>query len=225
MSYTGSEVYLSLVDPRSAPYRADVKQLGVEALCTNRDLPLHMPVGIGGSDFTMERTAPCTSIRCVGSPTSPKPSHAEGEFAWRVINHMSLNYLSLNDTGGGEGVSALRDILRLYSDTSDMQTRRQIDGLKSMNSRPITRRITSSRSIAFARGLEITVTLEESLFEGTGVFLLPSLGPCCGSSIQSANIPLLLYWARIENRIVAETACRSDPHRPEGLPHLPILEG
>jgi len=171
-SYAGSEAYISLVDSRAAPYSTDVKQLGIEALCTNRDLPLHMPVGIGASDFTMEKAAPCTSIRCIGPPTSPKPSHTEGEFAWRVINHLSLNYLSLNDTSGGEGGSALRDILRLYSDTSDMQTRKQIDGLKSISSRPVTRRITGSGSIAFARGLEVTINLEEAAFEGTGVFLL-----------------------------------------------------
>jgi len=171
-SYAGSEAYISLVDSRAAPYSTDVKQLGIEALCTNRDLPLHMPIGIGASDFTMEKAAPCTSIRCIGPPTSPKPSHTEGEFAWRVINHLSLNYLSLNDTSGGEGGSALRDILRLYSDTSDMQTRKQIDGLKSISSRPITRRITGSGSIAFARGLEVTINLEEAAFEGTGVFLL-----------------------------------------------------
>ena len=171
-SYTGSEVYISLVDSSAAPYSTDVKQLGVEALCTNRDLPLHVPIGIGASDFTMEKTAPCTSIRCIGSPTTPKPSHVEGEFAWRVINHLSLNYLSLTDTSDREGASALRDILRLYSDTGDLQIRKQVDGLKSISSRPITRRITTSGSIAFARGLEVTVTLEEAAFEGTGVFLL-----------------------------------------------------
>ena len=171
-SYTGSEAYISLVDSHAAPYSTDVKQLGIEALCTNRDLPLHMPVGIGASDFTMEKAAPCTSIRCVGSPTSPKPSHTEGEFSWRVINHLSLNYLSLNDTSGGKGGSALRDILRLYGDTSDMQIRRQIDGLKSVSSRPVTRRISGSGTIAFARGLEVTVDFEEAAFEGTGVFLL-----------------------------------------------------
>jgi len=171
-SYTGSEVYISLVDPHAAPYSAEVKQLGVEAMCTNRDLPLHMPIGVAASDFTMEKTAPCTSIRCIGSPTSPKPSHAEGEFAWRVINHLSLNYLSLTDINDNEGASALRDILRLYGDTNDLQTRKQIDGLKSISSRPITRRIATSGAIAFARGLEVTVTLEESAFEGTGVFLL-----------------------------------------------------
>ena len=54
----------------------------------------------------------------------------------------------------------------------DLQIRKQIDGLKSISSKPITRRISTSGSIAFARGLEVTVTLEEAAFEGTGVFLL-----------------------------------------------------
>jgi len=171
-SYSGSEVYISLVDSHAAPYSTDIKQLGIEALCTNRDLPLHMPIGTGDSDFTMEKAVPCRSIRCIGSPTSPKPSRAESELAWRVISHLSLNYLSLGDTNGGDGGSALRDILRLYSDTSDIQTRKQIDGLKSISSKPIMRRMIGPGAIAFARGMEITITLEEAAYEGTGVFLL-----------------------------------------------------
>jgi len=170
--YAGSEVYVSLVDATSSPYSPDLKQLGIETLCTNRDLPLHMPIGQGGSDFTMDKTAPCTSIRCLGAPTSPRPSYAEGEIAWRAINSLSLNYLSLTDTNTHEGASALRDILRLYSDTANLQISKQIDGIKSISCKPITRRITMSPSIAFARGLEVTVTFEERAFEGSGVFLL-----------------------------------------------------
>ena len=169
-SYAGSEVYLSLVDSVAAPYSADITQLGVEALCTNRDLPLHMAVGLSTSDFTMAKTVPCTSIRCLGTPTVPKPSHVEGEFTWRLVSHLSLNYLSLTDNG--EGASALRDILKLYGDSNDLQIRKQIDGVKSITCKPVVRRVTTSTSIAFARGLEIAVTFEEALSEGTGVFLL-----------------------------------------------------
>jgi type VI secretion system protein ImpG len=167
-----SEVYLSLVDSTASPFSADIKQLGIEAMCTNRDLPLHMPIGVGKSDFTMEKTAPCTSIRCLGAPTLPKSSHAEGEIAWRIINHLSLNYLSITDTNDRQGASALRDLLRLYSDTGDLQTQKQINGVKSVNCKPVTRGITTSGSIAFVRGLEVTVTVEEASFEGLGVFLL-----------------------------------------------------
>jgi type VI secretion system protein ImpG len=171
-TYAGSEVYLSLVDSTNAPYSADLKQLGVEALCTNRDLPLHIPIGVGTSDFTMDETAPCTSIRCLGAPTSPKPSYAESETAWRIINHLSLNYLSLVNTNEREGASALRDILKLYGSTADPQIRKQIDGVRSISCRPTTRRIVTPGSMAFARGLEVTLTIDEASFEGSGVFLL-----------------------------------------------------
>jgi type VI secretion system protein ImpG len=131
-----------------------------------------MPIGVGAYDFTMDETAPYTSIRCLGTPTAPKPSYAEGETAWRIINHLSFNYLSLTTTNEREGASSLRDILRLYGSTTDLQTRKQIDGVRSISCRPTTRRIITSGSIAFARGLEVTVTLDEASFEGSGVFLL-----------------------------------------------------
>jgi len=67
-SYLGSEAYVSLVDASEAPYRTELRQLAVETLCTNRDLPLHMPVGQGKTDFSMEMGAPVESVRCVRPP-------------------------------------------------------------------------------------------------------------------------------------------------------------
>jgi len=171
-SYGGSEVRIMLVDSRAAPYHADLRELSVETLCTNRDLPLQMSVGQGRTDFTMDVSAPIEGIRCISGPTPPRPSHAEGEFAWRLISHFALNYLSLTQGGDGAGTSALRDLLRLYTDASDPRTRQQIEGLVSVNSRPVTRRVNAPGPIAFARGLEVSVTFDESAFEGTGVFLI-----------------------------------------------------
>jgi type VI secretion system protein ImpG len=170
--YTGSEVFLSLVDARAAPYRSEIKQLGVEALCTNRDLPLHMPIGAGATDFTMEKAAPYRSIRCLGTPTPPYPSEVEGQTAWRAINHLSLNYLSLTDEREGRGASALRDLLRLYIAPDDLQGQKQIEGIRSIDCRPAQRRVSIPRAASFVRGIEVTVTCEEAAFAGIGVFLL-----------------------------------------------------
>ena len=46
---------------RSAPFSGDLRQLSIQALCTNRDLVLLMPVGIGKSDFTLDVAAPVAS--------------------------------------------------------------------------------------------------------------------------------------------------------------------
>jgi type VI secretion system protein ImpG len=96
-SYIGSEAYISLVDAKEAPYSSSLKQLGLKLLCTNRDLPLHMPLGIGPTDFTLQTGAPVESIRCLAGPTRPRTSNVRQETAWQVISHLALNYLSLVD--------------------------------------------------------------------------------------------------------------------------------
>jgi type VI secretion system protein ImpG len=188
--YAGSETYISLVDARSAPYSPDLRQLGIETLCTNRDLPLQMPVGKLKSDFSLDIGAPVEAVRIVAGPTHPRPSHAEGDASWRLISHLSLNYLSivdedLNADGAIEdderhGAAALKDLLRLYipqvNDQADAASlRKQVDGLKAIDAKPIVRRVPSAGAVAFARGLEVTVTFEESQFEGSGIFLLGSV--------------------------------------------------
>ena len=172
-SYGGSEVYLSLVDAKSAPFRTDLRELSVQTFCTNRDLPLQMPQARElASDFTLQTSAPISRNKCVAGPTPPKPSAAEGAVAWRAISHLCLNYLSITDTTGGTGAQGLRDLLKLYADTNDPQIRKQVEGLVAVSTQPVTRRLRIAGPITFARGLEITLTFDESLFEGTGVFLL-----------------------------------------------------
>ena len=174
-TYIGSEVYISLVDAQEAPYSNKLKQLSLNTLCTNRDLPLQMPIGQGRTDFTLEKGAPEQGIRCIAGPTRPRPSIADAEMAWRLIRHLSLNYISLQDNDDKQGAVALQELLKLYSDSSDSSIRKQTDGIVSISTKRITRRLPASGPITFARGLEVTLVFEEAAFEGTGVFLLGSV--------------------------------------------------
>jgi type VI secretion system protein ImpG len=174
-SYVGSEVFLALVDATEAPVRPQLKQLAVMAMCTNRDLPLHIPVGQRNTDFVLESGAPVESIRCVAGPTTPRPSHAHGDPSWRLISHLALNYLSLTDDTNGGGASALRELLTLYGDANDPIVHKQIDGVREVASQSVTRRLPISGPAAFGRGLEVTLTLDEAAFEGMGIFLLGSV--------------------------------------------------
>jgi type VI secretion system protein ImpG len=171
-SYIGHELFISLVDARDAPYATSLRQVGMQLLCTNRDLPLHMPVGKGATDFTMEAGAPVQAIRCVAGPTKPRAPTATGETAWRLLSHLQLNYTSLLGEGADQGATALREMLTLYCDEFDSGARRQIEGVKSVRSAPIVRRIPVPGPISFGRGLEITLTCDDGAFEGTGAFLL-----------------------------------------------------
>jgi type VI secretion system protein ImpG len=174
-SYIGSEVFLSLVDAQEAPFSSSLKQLGLQLLCTNRDLPLQMPLGVGQSDFTLQSGAPVASIRCLAGPTRPRASNFRKETAWQAISHMALNYLSLVDNDQQQGAAALRQLLMLYADTSDPTIRKQIDGIVSIRSQPVVRRIDTPGPITFGRGLELTISCDESAFEGSGIILLGSV--------------------------------------------------
>jgi type VI secretion system protein ImpG len=98
---------------------------------------------------------------------------------WRLISHLALNHLSIVDSN--EGRQALIEYLSLYDFSDDQhpelqEVAQQIrDGLI---------RVSSKRDIAFvagdtvggyARGMEITVELDEEKYIGVGAFLFASV--------------------------------------------------
>lgn len=190
-SYIGSEVFLSLVDSAQAPFSGDLRQLSIQTLCTNRDLVLQMPVGIvknpdgtPKSDFSLDVNAPQKHIRVVSGPSRPYAALADGAIAWRAISHLSLNYLSLADSSSG-GAVALRDLLELYAQALAEKeiAQRQINGIQSVRVRRVVDRLPppprvgmsgerEAQRLAFGRGLEIGVVVEEKAFEGGSAFLL-----------------------------------------------------
>nr|WP_308418602.1 type VI secretion system baseplate subunit TssF [Chitinimonas arctica] len=169
-SYLGSELFIALVDAAEAPGQGELRQLGLELLCTNRDLPLQMPVGVGAADFTLETELPVTALRCLAGPSQPRPALADGAISWRLLNHLSLNYLSLLESDPQAGARTLRELLGLYCLPHDMAAQRQIDGLRSIASRPVTRHLPSKGPISFGRGVELTITFDDDAFEGAGPF-------------------------------------------------------
>ena len=174
-SYLGHETLISLVDPDSNLLEHGLRQLGLDLLCTNRDLPLSMPVGKQHTDFTVAVSAPVSSVRCVVGPTAPRPCRSDGDYAWRFISHLGLNYLSLTDTDSRQGAAALRSLLQLYVPSPTSLASRQLEGLLSVQSHPSVRRIPGSGPIAMGRGLEIGLSIDEGAFGGAGGILLAAV--------------------------------------------------
>ena len=170
-SYVGTEVFVSLVDGEQAPFAGDLRQLSIQALCTNRDLVLQMPTGLGDTDFTLDIAAPVNAIRVLGRPSPPYSPVAEGVQAWRAISHLSLNYLSMMDVTPATGAAALRDVLELYAPASDVGSKRQIEGLRSVRVQPIVRRLPGAGVLSFGRGLEIVIEVDELAYEGASAFM------------------------------------------------------
>jgi type VI secretion system protein ImpG len=170
-SYLGTECYLSVTDTARRIERGEAPQAQVEALCTNRDLPIQASFGKGRTDFLLESGAPVAAIRCIAGPSPPRAAPAWGEGAWRLISHLSLNYLSLET----EGTALLRDFLALYADPNDAVASRQIEGLSAVGFEPVVRRMPRPGPISHGRGLAVTLTLEDGAFEGTGILPLAAV--------------------------------------------------
>ena len=88
---------------------------------------------------------------------------------------LSLNHLGLVERGAGKNAAALREMLSLFADLRDSATERKIRGIRSVDSRPVVRRVRERTGSGAARGIEVTVTLDEKAFEGSGAFLLGAI--------------------------------------------------
>ena len=93
--------------------------------------------------------------------------------AWRLINLLSLNYLSLLDTDGGDGArGALRDLLEPLAAWRRAGVQRQIEALaEGQRAAPSCAATRCAGPIAFGRGMEVELTVDELGFEGGSAFL------------------------------------------------------
>ena len=69
--------------------------------------------------------------RAVAGPSRPHSALREGGVAWRLINLLSLNYLSLLDAGdGGDAAAALRDLLGRVPMGNEPAQRRLVESIQ-----------------------------------------------------------------------------------------------
>ena len=185
--YLGSEVFLKLSDRLT-----ESKHLVVDALCTNRDLPLLLARD-GRSEFTLSSGAPVDSVRCIAGPSLPRDSVHDGETAWRLVNHLNLNYLSLNDATGGSAV--LREVLALYAGLGDPLLRREVDGVRAIECRPVIGPFPEPGRRTFVRGLEIHLHLEEQAFAHSTVPLATVLSIYFAKQVSTHGFAqTILHW-------------------------------
>lgn len=183
--YIGTDMFIALVETSALSEDKAIVELSVKALCSNRHLTEQLPVGHGGADFRLlDNTA--IDLHCLAGPTRPREpvisqlrrrgeATYSGKVTWRLINMLSLNHLGLVERGAGRNAQALRETVAMFADLSDSATERRIRGLRSVDSRPIVRRIRQSGGVGVARGVEVTVTIDEKAFEGSGIFLLGAI--------------------------------------------------
>jgi len=167
----GTDVSLSLLDLSMNNVDPNATVLSVRTTCTNRDLPSRLPFGNQDSDFEMEGTAAMRRIVALRKPTPPvRPALGKGVL-WRLVSHLSLNYLSLVE----EGKDALQEILRLYDVGRTAYSQNVIQSIIDVRCNKHFARLVSEQGVCFARGLRIDMEIDEDQFAGGGAFLFAAV--------------------------------------------------
>ncbi len=171
----GTDLDIAFVDLNFMPQRPEFEVLSINLTCSNRDLPAQLPFGGSSSgthtDFTLPQISIVKRARPLRKPTaSLRPPNKRG-LQWRLISHLSLNHLSIVS----QGKEALQEMLTLYNYTQSQSAARQIQGILSIDSRPSTTRVAGKHFSGFVRGMDVTLTLDEQAFVGTGMVLFGSV--------------------------------------------------
>jgi type VI secretion system protein ImpG len=167
----GTEMFLSLVDSSGASIQSIAEAVMVRCTCTNRDLPARLHAGNETGDFDLESGSAVKKIVALTKPTETARIPSRKGLQWRLISHLSLNYLSLVEEGRG----ALQDILRLYNFSESPALEREISGISAISSRRHFARVVSEHGISFARGIRVDMEFDEDQFAGSGVYLFASI--------------------------------------------------
>ena len=180
--YVGTDMFVSLSELGGADDNTAIAELSLRALCSNCHLTEHLPIGIGGADFHLIDDF-ALDLVCIAGPTPPREpivaqlrSRSEtahtGTISWRLVNMLSTNHLGLVDRGAGRNAQALRETLSMFANMNDATPRDGSGEVRTVDSIPVVRRVRERGGVGAARGIEITVTIDERAFEGTGAFLL-----------------------------------------------------
>ena len=166
----GTDVLLSFLDLNFKPSLPPDQIVFAHTLCTNRRLATELP---DNARLQIEESAPVLGIRCLSKPSAPVYPPMAGKTLWQLISNLSLNHLSL--TSDAHGLSALKEMLQLYSFSNRPSVQQQINGIRQMQCKRTTRRIGPDAWRGFCQGTEVTLAFDRTLYVGNSALLLASV--------------------------------------------------
>lgn len=217
-----TDLFLSIVDPHLNPHRKTGEVLNVEVLCLSGDLPAQLPWGGGSPQLIMRNPGPVGRTTCLVRPVDTRRQFLRRGVLWRMISQLSLNHLNIS--GGTAGANSLREYLRVHDCVRPLDDPFPFDGIVSVASRRLAARIRPDSSVfdqagdrpgeaGFARGVQISLELDEQRFVGVGSYLFASvLEQFFALQVPINSFTSLVYNTR-QRREVRRWPPRTGEHR------------
>ena len=167
---SSDDMYVSFVNAEQQAIVPRTESITFRLTCTNR--PLAGKLRVGDINVPTDSSPEFATFKNIVKPSVPIRPPLDNDLHWRLVSHLSLNYLSLTS------IEALRGILALYNFQSlvDRQVgranERRLNGLVSIDSKPETLLF---RGVPI-RGTMVMLTLREDHFANDGdLFLFGSV--------------------------------------------------
>ncbi len=157
-----TDTYIAFVDAGGDLTFPKDETVSAHITCTNRRLAEALRAG--DVQVPTDTSPEFVRFRNLGVPTLSVPPPLEGDLHWRLISHLSLNYLSLAN------LDALRGILSLYNfqGMRDARAARanalRLEGVEGIRAEPEERLVRGS----VVRGTGVEIALREDRFAGEG---------------------------------------------------------
>jgi type VI secretion system protein ImpG len=148
-----------------------------------RDQPRDARGGAGSSEplpggWSLDVSGPVRSVSCARGPTAPRSNLPRGDIGWQLISQLSLNYLSIAGEDPQRAAAALRGLLLHHGAPQDNHWRKQVEGLRAVRARQVTRRLPFAGPLAYGLGVAIDIEVDELSYQGASAFLMGSVLDC-----------------------------------------------
>lgn len=183
----GTELYLSLVDHQFKGFgntdEYNVWVLRIKALCSNRNLPTHLPFGSDQAKMLVsERADIIKQVKCLLAPTTPVRAALGDATRWQLISHLSLDHFS-----GESALTTLKETLKLYDFKSTPENKAMIENIVGIKLQNATARVNQKGRICFCNGTEIEIIFGTDHFAGSGIFFFSAILDHFFSQFASIN--------------------------------------
>lgn len=166
----GCDTYLSIYEPDFSPAHPIDQTISVKGLCNNRRLPEALREG---QKLQLLGSGPMLNASILGIPGKFKGASLDGMNNIKLLSQLSLNLDALGT--GDERLAILKQLLRLYYDPLSPSHTRQLEGLVSMESKAIVKRVGGEMWRGHCRGTQLSLEINEDYFSDANPLLLGSV--------------------------------------------------
>jgi type VI secretion system protein ImpG len=135
VSSEGTDTFISFVSAQEENVLPEAETISIDLTCANRDLPHHLRIG-DISVPTGESPEFAVFQNIVRVTTSIRPPLDRG-LHWRLLSHLSLNYISLASPEALRSVLELYNFQALYDRQAARENQLRLEAIQGVRSKPM----------------------------------------------------------------------------------------